>query len=304
MAQVRLFVAVRRVFGNQGSWPCLQVRLSCANSSRQSLFLAHACMANTSPSLCTLSDTISSSSSPSGEATAPSEEKPAKARRVLTTSVFWLSVCAYTAQLLTMNVCTCLAQAFKRLRKAAVDDTAGAEKIIPGAAQQPALAASPATRPTNGSGRASNTPLVDEIAEQRVPAATTAAVDISEAMADEAEADEEGGSEPEIDEEEADKKRAAVKKGKGAPRNTAKKAAGGTMAGVGEKSHAAALEFTRYDPIKAADGLWKVRDATSVSHSGKPLSCTDSLLVHRLARLCRSCFWRAPSRLAARRRSV
>ena len=115
MAQVRLFVAVRRVFGNQGSWPCLQVRLSCANSSRQSLFLAHACMANTSPSLCTLSDTISSSSSPSGEATAPSEEKPAKARRVLTTSVFWLSVCAYTAQLLTMNVCTCLAQAFKRL---------------------------------------------------------------------------------------------------------------------------------------------------------------------------------------------
>jgi hypothetical protein len=145
---------------------------------------------------------------------------------------------------------------------------------------------------------------VDEIAEQRVPAVTTAAVDISDAIADEAEADEEGGSEPEIDDEEAGKKRAAVKKGKGAPRNTAKKAAGGTMAGVGEKSHAAALEFTRYDPIKAADGLWKVRDATSVSHSWKPLSCTDSLLVHRLARLCRSCFWRAPSRLAARRRSV
>ena len=73
------------------------------------------------------------------------------------------------------------------------------------------------------------------------------------------EGDEDDVSEPDEDTAAAPAKAPATGKAKAQPRAASKKVVGSSAAGVGEKSHAAAAEFTRCDPLKAAEGMWKVR---------------------------------------------
>lgn len=119
-------------------------------------------------------------------------------------------------------------QAFKRLRKAG-DAAAALQTRAPDAAEAP-------IEPPLG------TPGRDKAL------AAAAAVDPDE------EGDEGDVSEP------GDDAAAPVKApAKGKAKKAVSKKVVGSAAGVGEKSHAAAAEFTRCDPLKAAEGMWKVR---------------------------------------------
>ncbi len=87
--------------------------------------------------------------------------------------------------------------------------------------------------------------------------------DEADAAEEEAEEEEEVEEEEEAAAEEVAVKRKPAAKGKG------KK--GGTAAGVGDKAHATAAEFAKYDPLKAAEGMWKVRRGHF--HCARPGAC-------------------------------
>ena len=123
-------------------------------------------------------------------------------------------------------------QAFKRLRKAG-DAAAALQTPAPDAAE--------------AQGGASVEPPLGTPGRDKALAAA-AAVDPDE------EGDEDDVSEP------GDDAAAPVKApAKGKAKKAASKKVVGSAAGVGEKSHAAAAEFTRCDPLKAAEGMWKAR---------------------------------------------
>jgi hypothetical protein len=134
-------------------------------------------------------------------------------------------------------------QAFKRLRKAGDAATA---------LQTPAPAAAGAQAPV--APPAGGTPKrAPPIADKSLVAVAAVDPDVDE------EGDEDDVSEPDEDAEAAPAKAPAKGKAKAQPKAASKKALGSSLAGVGEKSHAAAAEFTRCDPLKAAEGMWKVR---------------------------------------------
>jgi hypothetical protein len=162
-------------------------------------------------------------------------------------------------------------QAFKRLRKpagAAADaepaakadsGAAGASDAVAGGSADAPVAAAAAAEPPAARALAASA-VEDE--EALRPSGGASAV--AQALADSE--DELAEEEEEEEEEDAEAAAAAAKsKGKGKASAAAKKRpaakakAEGGAAGVGGKSLVAAAEYLKYAPLKAAEGMWKVR---------------------------------------------